>query len=459
MARQNRLKTITAATILTSLVALGVAGEAAQAETAKAGQAARPLLATPDQVEGERALLALLADPDLKAAQARVKTELAKTAIGGTSDGAARIDEVVAQWTNSLIFKELLAARANPAILWATDDTPRTWLGYTLGAVGTSGDNPDHIYRSSALDGSGRYEIVGKFDPARRPAQFVVSVSPQVPEEQIKLSASSAGLGGKTTVLTDGDIKVRPDGTFRITLGGDAPAGGDPHVVLEPGKIGVGFRDVLSDWNQKPSDLIIRRLDTQERKPLDRAALKERVVERLGPYIRFWSSFPMTWFGGLEPNTISGPIAREGGWGFLAGLRFQLQSDEAILVTTTRGGAQYQGIQVVDPWMIGSNGRKHLTSFNPAQVKANTDGSHSFVIAARDPGTANWLDTAGLHDGFAVLRWQNLVAGSSGAGLLREFKVIKLADAAKIPGIATITPQERRAQIAGRETGYTQRTR
>lgn len=431
---------------------------AAPAATASAG---RPLLATPDQVEAEAALRALLRDPDLKAAQAKVKVDLARTAIGRTPDGAARIDEAVAQWTNSLIFKELILERSRPVILWGTDDTPRTWLGYTLGAVGTSGDNPDHIYRSSAVEGSGRYEIIGRFDPARRPAQFVVAVSPLVPESQIKaLSANSAGLGGKTTVLTDRDIKVAPDGTFRITLGGDAPvSGGDPHVALEPGTIGIGFRDVLSDWAQKPSELTIRRLDRQDDAPIDRAALKRRVIDRLSSYVKFWSAFPDSWLGGLQPNTISKPVPREGGWGYLAGLRFALKPDEAILVTTTRGGAQYQGIQVVDPWMIGSNGRRHLTSFNPAQVQANADGSHSFVIAARDPGTANWLDTAGLHDGYAVLRWQNFPTTSNGEGLVREFKVIKLADAAKIPGIATITPRARRAQVAERETTYTSRTR
>ena len=49
------------------------------------------------------------------------------------------------------------------------DDTPRTWLGHTLGGVGTAGDNPDNIYRLAYLDGAGRYAIEGKIDPAHRP--------------------------------------------------------------------------------------------------------------------------------------------------------------------------------------------------------------------------------------------------------------------------------------------------
>jgi len=431
----------------------------APAQASSVAQAARPLLATPEQVEAELFLIELLDDPELKAAQARVKSELAQTEIGKTRDGAARIDEVVAQWTNSLTFKELLVGRAAPAILWGTDDTPRSWLGHRLGGVGTSGDNPDHIYRSSAVDGEGRYEITGKFDPKRRPAQFVVASSRLVPEEQIKLSAQSAGLGGKTTVLADRDIPVAADGSFRITVGGEASAG-TPHIPLEPGTIGVGFRDVLSDWgNQRPAQLTIRRLDRHEAKPLDRAAVKRRVIERLGPYIRFWSAFPTTWFGGLKPNSISGPLPREGGWGYLAGLRFQLQPDEAILVRTGRGGAQYNGIQVIDPWMIAPDGTKHLTSLNPSQARPDADGSYSFVISPADPGIANWLDSGGLHDGFAVLRWQNLPTGVKGEDLLREFKVIKRADAARLDGVARITPAERSAQLAEHADGYAQRTR
>ncbi|RYZ47390.1 MAG: DUF1214 domain-containing protein, partial [Sphingobacteriales bacterium] len=333
--------------------------------------------------------------------------------------------------------------------------------GYTLGGVGTSGDNPDHIYRSSAVDGSGRYEILGRFSPSRRPVQFVVSVSPWLNETEIKsIPANAAGLGGKTSVLDDRHIKVASDGTFRLTLGGEAPADGSQHFALQPGPYSIGFRDVLADWEkQEAAQLTIRRLDNHQAAPFDHKAFKRRVISRLDSYVGFWSDFPENWFGGLKPNTISPTLPREGGWGYLAGLRFDLKPDEAILVTTTRGGAQYQGIQVTDPWMIAASGRQHLTSYNPAQAKVDADGSYSFVIAPRDPGTANWLDTAGLRSGFAVLRWQNLPAGASGEKLVREFKVIKLADAKEIPGIATITPQERVAQVKMREASYSNRTR
>lgn len=445
--------------IAASLIALALpcSTPAAAAPSAPA-RAAIPLLATPDQIEAERLLRDLLKDPALKTEQARIRAYLAQTTIGQTRDGAARLDEVVAQWTNSLIFKELLKGRSTPVILWGTDDTPRTWLGYTLGGVGTSGDNPDHIYRSTNIDGSGRYEITGKFDPATRPAQFVLSVAPAVEFHQQPLSKNRADLGQQIALLSDKDLKIEADGSFRVTLGGPAPAGDDNHIALPTGPIGVGFRDVLSDWDQRAASLQIRRLDAVNAPPFDAAALRARVLANLEPYVRFWASYPELWFGGLAPNTVAPPVARDGGWGYLSAVRFQLQPDEAILVKISRGGAQYNGIQIVDPWMIASDARRYQTSLNPSQATADADGNYSFIIAPHDPGVANWLDSNGLHDGFAVLRWQNMPKDATGEGLIRDFRVIKLKDAGSLPGVAPITPQQRKAQLLKRAAGYGSRT-
>jgi hypothetical protein len=109
--------------------------------------------------------------------------------------------------------------------------------------------------------------------------------------------------------------------------------------------------------------------------------------------------------------------------------------------------------------MIASSAKAYQTSLNLSQVKPNADGNLTYVIAPRDPGVANWLDSSGLHDGFAVLRWQGLPAGTTGETLLRDFRVIKLADAAKIAGIALATPQQRKAALASRAEGYANRTR
>ncbi len=423
----------------------------------------RPVLGTPEQIDAERTALVLLEDPDVKKLQAQLRDELAHTPAGQSRDGAALLDRAISQWTNSFLFKEIASYRATPAIIWGTDDTPHTWFGHTVGGRGVAGDNPDNIYRLTTIDGAGRYEIVGQIDVAHRPAQFSVEVvrGDAGPIKLKNQNKNHADMGNQIAMLTDRDLTIAADGSFRITLGA-ATSGeldGPNHVTTETGTITVGFRDTLSDWNQRPGRLEIHRLDDVKPKAFDRAELKKRVLAKLGDYVQFWGSYTDSWFGGLKQNDIAGPVPRDGGWGFVSGIRFKLEPGEALLVTTTRGGADYTGFQVIDPWLIAPDARHYQSSLNLAQSTPDADGSYTYLISPTDPGIANWLDSAGVSEGYAVIRWQGMPAGVRKEQLVRNFRIVRIADVAKLSGVALTTAQQRRVQLAAREPGYTNRLR
>jgi hypothetical protein len=420
---------------------------------------ASPLLATPEQIDAEKRLLALLQDPELKRIQAQVTAELAATPRGQTPDGRARLDEAVAQWTNSLLFAELAGYRPKPAFLWGTDDTPRSWLGHTIGGVGTSGDNPDAIYRTALIQGEGRYEFLGRFDLARRPAQLVIEMDRgdlAKPAQMMTPNPAHPDLGVQVALLTDRDLAIAPDGTFRLTIG--PGAGGPHHIATEPGPVTIGLRDMLSDWDQRPCQVTLRRLDSDAPAPFDPAELTRRARADLADYIRFWARFPDHWMGGLKPNAYAAPAIRAGGWGAVSGLRYALGPDQALVVTTTPGGARYTGFQVIDPWMIAPDAHRNQCCLNLSQAKPNADGSFTYVVSPTDPGVANWLDTAGLHDGFGIVRWQALPPGATAAGLLRDFHVASLSEVAAMD-LPHVTPEARRKDIAARAHDYASRTR
>jgi hypothetical protein len=425
------------------------------AAAAEPGEA--PILASADQDEAETTLLWLLDHPDVKAIQAGLRAELAGSAIGQSRDGAATLDRAVTCLSNSYIFKELATYREVSQILWSTEDTPRQWRGRTIACTGTAGDNPDNIYRIAVVPGGERYEVTGQFDAKRRATQFIVQLGPGEPGFAPKQAGSRAEAVEVLGVFTDRDLKVAPDGSFRFTVGG--AAGAANHVVTPQGPVSIGFRDTMADWKQQPARLALRRLDPGGLRAFDRDELRRRVVGRLGDYVRGWADFPNHWFGGLKPNTYGGPMGREGAWGFVAGLRFSLAPDEALAVTIARGEAAYLGFQVVDPWTLAADARGNLTSLNRAQSAPDKDGNYTYVIAPNDPGIANWLDSTGLRDGYGVIRWQGTPAGMTNAGLIRSFRVIKLADAAKLPGIAQITPARRQAQLAQRAADWANRLR
>ena len=419
-----------------------------------------PWLASPEQLAAERLILQVEQDTQVKAIQAQLKAELAASTRGQIPDAAATLDIAIAQWTRSLAFAEVVKHPADPVILWATDDTSRSWLGHTLGGVGTSGDNPDNIYRMGYIEGGGRYELLGQFYPDSRPTQLLIEVdggdmtnpgkmmgsAPNTPQHDIH----SNGL------LSDRDLVVAPDGSFRITVGGVAD--GPNHLAIpDSGPCAIGARDVLADWKLRPTRMRLRRLDKVAVAPFGLPELRQMVIADLAGYIHFWAHFPDIWMGGLKPNTHSQPSPRPGGWGFVAGLNFQLGPDEGLLVTTSPGQANYTGFQVNNPWMIAPDARTRQVCLNNTQSTPNPDGTVTYLLAKSDPGIANWLDTAGMRDGLAILRWQQVPPTMTAEGLIRDFRVIKLADLAGLPELPRVTPQERRQRISARTPDYNTR--
>jgi hypothetical protein len=423
-----------------------------------------PLLGTPDQRAAEQLLMRLVDDPDVKQVQAQIRADLLQTDIGKTPAGAATVDRAIAQWTNSQGFNEICTHRKDPAFLWGTDDTPRTWFGYTLPGVGTSGDNPDNLYRTAVADGTKNYEILGWKDTTNPAEQLVIQIDKSNmldPASMFDMKSKMPSIVGATlALLSDKDLKIAPDGSFRITLGSGEQ--GPVHVPLKPGTITFGVRDLLADWRQRPSRLFVRELGSKRTpdgpaEALDYAVIKQGLIADLPGYIRFWSNFPNIWFGGIKPNTITAPRGRVGGWGFIAGLNFALAPDEAAIVTTTQGAAVYTGFQINDPWMIQPDAKRFQVCLNRTQATPSPDGSFTYVIAHKDPGVANWLDTTGLSSGIGILRWQKVPATMTGDGLIREYRVVKFAEIAGISQLPRVSPEQRRATIAKRAADYESR--
>jgi hypothetical protein len=49
--------------------------------------------------------------------------------------------------------------------------------------------------------------------------------------------------------------------------------------------------------------------------------------------------------------------------------------------------------------------RQRKVCTNDGLAARNADGSWTIVIADRDPGVSNWLDTGGRREGYALIRW------------------------------------------------------
>lgn len=125
--------------------------------------------------------------------------------------------------------------------------------------------------------------------------------------------------------------------------------------------------------------------------------------------IKYWNDFLRKRRESLgEDNKLSPPgsvaggsadIVYGGGW-------FNLAADEALIVESAVPKAPYWGLQYYTPgWFEAPDYVNRVTSLNGAQTHVDRDGKVRWVVAHRDPGVQNWIDTEGRQQGYLTYRW------------------------------------------------------
>ena len=107
---------------------------------------------------------------------------------------------------------------------------------------------------------------------------------------------------------------------------------------------------------------------------------------------------------------------------------FDLQDDEALVVTLTKGKSTYFVVPIYTDGMITTQPDQRQVSLNNKQSFQNHNGSYTYVISKQDPGVHNWLDTSGRKTGTMMIRWQGLPTSGDGSKGIHVYpQVVPLA--------------------------------
>lgn len=403
-------------------------------------------LATDDQLDLEKLALRVAASDEVRSSRERARRQLLADETAATLAGVEGLERALDQWVMGQVVAVINNDPARPRLLWAVDNTPRQWYGHIFPGAAVAIDNPDNVNRTSPLHGNWSYRLKGQFG------------SPRVGQTSINVTAAPNGqlrMGEAIATLTDRHIVTDETGRFEITLDNTPANGRRNHIQLRDGPMMLSVRDSHSDWRQKPTSLSISVVAGPEAAtPVSAAELAVLAAEGLDEFVAYWLNFKNNFWNKPDFNRMNGPLLRksEGGWGTQAGGRFRIAPDEALVITTLDGGAAYTGFQISDPWTISPTPVYRTTSRNLSQVTANPDGSYTYVVALVDPGVANWIDTAGLHEGWFMLRWQNLPDNVEVEALVTEIKLVKLdeLDAVLDEQVPRVDIAARRAEILRR---------
>ena len=275
---------------------------------------------------------------------------------------------------------------ADPAAVVLSTETPKIGL-----------DNPDYVYGGARLSGAYEYRIHGSMGDA----------------ERISFGSFSGGLGTAEGLVRDGyvtsdELDLAADGSFEIALSCEERRGNWP----ETNSLQIR-QTLLERERQEPGSVKLVRVDGGAGPaPLDPARFG-RALERtglivagtVGQFLRWTESFEahtheireldprLLTFAQGDPNTSY----HYGYW--------ELGEDEAFVIEFEPPECEYWNLQIGNHWLESLDFEHHNTHVNHHTAVRRPDGSVRIVVARRDPGVPNWLDTAGHARGGLALRW------------------------------------------------------
>jgi hypothetical protein len=351
-------------------------------------------------------------------------------------------------------------------------------------------DNADAVYLYAPIDGAESYVVRGRPAPGRRPPHYVIF---ETPSGYVGDSGSIAELAPGTRanggVLDSSALELEPDGGFEILLAPERPAGHSGNFLAtrreRRGSLytsrWVVLRELFHDWEREdPLDLSIVRVGSEgtHPPPVDPervAALLRRVGAITNHQMRYWNEFygvtlethrDMNGDGEqfMPRNGLNAPRGA-GHWGgqatnVYAGGTYDLGPDEALVIETrVPFEPAYSGFHLANFWGESHDFANHQSSLNGFQTEPDADGARRYVVAHRDPGVPNWLDTTGLPAGFMSLRWTY----SEPPAELPTPRVEKVPfDAIRSrlpPGVRSVSEAERREAIRIRQAHVQRRYR
>ena len=273
-----------------------------------------------------------------------------------------------------------------------------------------TGDNTDAIYFDAPVSPDYEYILHGTMNGA-----VYVSITIEVGAEDGSLASRTGG------VINDTGFDIDSDGNFAIRLGGSA--GARNWLALGEGASRITTRHYFEEVQSAAGNperqpvLSIEVLNRPEVPPPPSDDSIARGIRRATQFLRsrtlgmppMMTREPVP-FLSLEPNTFPPPVP-PGDFGLAAidasysMAPYVLGPDDALVITGRWPRCRCANVCLWTRHQQTFDYINRPVSLNRAQTRLQSDGSFRMVLAHRDPGVANWIDTEGRPYGLVFWRF------------------------------------------------------
>lgn len=269
-------------------------------------------------------------------------------------------------------------------------------------------DNPDNHYLNAQISGKYEYRITGK----RNTVDYIGFFT------QNGNYGTTGGLAPCGQIQND-ELKCAADGSFEIILSREPR--GKNWLKLEADTSLVMVRQTFADRiNEVAAEVHIENLNGRRAPDPLTPALVDEGLKTASLFVAGAPLLFARWARGFQKHTnrlpLFDPAVSNAAGGDSSIIyhhsHWRLADDEMLVITVKPPDCDNWNFQLNNYWMESLDYRYFNISINKTGAVYEPDGSVRVIVSHRDPGHANWLETAGHTEGTMCWRWYRLKPGA-----------------------------------------------
>ena len=263
------------------------------------------------------------------------------------------------------------------------------------------GDNPDAEYEFAAIDGQYDYKITGNIGSVRYLGFTFNAGQGTTPRRQF-------------AYLSDKTLELDQDGNFTLILSQEPTDISGQWVQIPDDASGILVRQYIA--NRKKEELPTLNIEVLgspiQFSPVTDQEIADAIISTSYAFLSLTTLHQRVLPELMEKTNVFIEATSDSLGGAISGNdnlymigSYQLADDEALIMLVQPPKTRYWNIALESRWHETADYLHRPTSMTLDEVNYNEDGSVEFIVAHKDPGHPNWLDTSGHNFGFITLRW------------------------------------------------------
>jgi hypothetical protein len=272
-------------------------------------------------------------------------------------------------------------------------------------------DNPDNHYFNAQISGKYEYRIRGIRNSIHYFGFFTQNGN----------YGTTGGLA-PCGALDHKAIVYDPDGSFEIILS-KTPKGKNWLKTEDDTSLVILRQTFLDHATEIPATVTIENLDGRKYPDPITPAMVDEGLKTASLFVAGAPLLFARWARGFQSHTNMLPLFDPEVSNAAGGDKtiiyhhshWKLAPDESLVIRVKPPDCDSWNFQLNNYWMESLDYRYFNVCINKASAKYEDDGSVTILVAHKDPGHPNWINTSGHNEGTMCWRWYRLKEGQSHA--------------------------------------------